>query len=80
MQQAALFRRERQVGDGCEIIAVIVVLLFVFCLRKSARSAGDFGVSIEYSCLFIFPQMAQITQTNTAKLYYFAEKDRLFEV
>ena len=45
MQQAALFRRERQVGDGCEIIAVIVVLLFVFCLRKSARSAGDIGVS-----------------------------------
>ena len=44
MQQAALFRRERQVGDGCEIIAVIVVLLFVFCLRKSARSAGDFWV------------------------------------
>ena len=39
---AALFRRERQIGDGCEIIAVIVVLLFVFCLRKSARSAGDF--------------------------------------
>ena len=34
MQQAALFRRERQVGDGCEIIAVIVVLLFVFCLRN----------------------------------------------
>ncbi len=28
----------------------------------------------------ILPQMAQITQTNTAKLYYFAEKDRLFEV
>ena len=51
MQQAALFRRERQVGDGCEIIAVIVVLLFVFCLRKSARSAGDFGVSIEVSCV-----------------------------
>ena len=39
---AVLFRRERQIGDGCEIIAVIVVLLFVFCLRKSARSAGDF--------------------------------------
>ena len=44
MQQAALFRRERQVGDGCEIIAVIVVLPFVFCLRKSAKSAGDIGV------------------------------------
>ncbi len=41
-------------------------LIHVFCLRKSARSAGDIGVSIEYSCLFIFPQMAQITQRNTA--------------
>ena len=48
MQQAALFRRERQIGDGCEIIAVIVVLLFVFCLRKSARSAGDIGGSSVY--------------------------------
>ena len=28
IQQVVLFRRERQVGDGCEIIAVIVVLLF----------------------------------------------------
>ena len=72
MQQAALSRRERQVGDGCEIIAVIVVLLFVFCLRKSARSAGDLGVSIEYSCVIILPQIAQrnaasciITQRKT---------------
>ena len=32
---------------------------------------------LEYSCVVILPQMAQITQTNTAKLYYFAEKDRL---
>ena len=48
MQQAALSRRERQVGDGCEIIEVIVVLLFVFCLRKSAKSAGDFWVSLVY--------------------------------
>ena len=31
---------------------------------------------LEYSCVVILPQMAQITQTNTAKLYYFAEKDR----
>ena len=53
---------------------------FGVCLRKSARSAGDFGVSIEYSYVFIFPQIAQITQTNTAELYYSAEKDRLFEV
>ena len=28
----------------------------------------------------ILPQITQITQTNTAELYYFAEKDRLFEV
>ena len=28
----------------------------------------------------ILPQIAQITQTNTAKLYYIAEKDWLFEV
>ena len=74
---AVLFRRERQIGDGCEIIAVIVVLLFVFCLRKSARSARDIGVSIEYSCLSILSQIALITQRNTAWLYYFAEKDRL---
>ena len=28
----------------------------------------------------ILPQIAQMTQMNTAELYYFAEKDRLFEV
>ena len=33
MQQAALFRRERQLG---------VNVVFVVCLRKSAKSAGDF--------------------------------------
>ncbi len=41
-------------------------LSHVFCLRKSARSVGDFGVSIEYSCVFIFPQIAQRTQRNAA--------------
>ena len=41
-------------------------LIHVFCLRKSARSAGDFGVSIEYSCVIILPQIAQMTQTNAA--------------
>ena len=41
MQQAALYRRERQ-------IVVNVVLLFVVCLRESARSAGDIGVSFVY--------------------------------
>ena len=28
----------------------------------------------------ILPQIAQMTQRNTAELYYPAEKDRLFEV
>ena len=35
---------------------------------------------IEYSYVDILPQITQITQRNTAWLYYFAEKDRLFEV
>ena len=39
---------------------------FGVCLRKSARSAGDFGVSIEYSYVFILPQITQITQRNAA--------------
>ena len=39
MQQAALLRRERQVGE------VKAVLLFVVRLRKSAGSAGESAVS-----------------------------------
>ena len=34
---------------------------FGVCLRKSA---GDIGVSIEYSYVNILPQITQITQTN----------------
>ena len=67
---------------------------FGVCLRKSARSAGDIGVRLCKSrrdiedklvihgvllCV-ILPQITLITQTNTAWLYYFAEKDRLLEV
>ena len=52
-------------------------LSHVFCLRKSARSAGDLLFPLckllEYSCVDILPQITQITQTNTAELYYFAE-------
>ena len=40
------------------------------CLRKSAKSAGDIGVSlcryIEYSHVNILPQIAQMTQRNAA--------------
>ena len=32
---------------------------------------------IEYSYVDILPQITQMTQTNAAKLHYFAEKDRL---
>ena len=31
---------------------------------------------IEYSRVDILPQITQMTQTNAAKLHYFAEKDR----
>ena len=56
--KAALFRRERQVGE------VKAVLWFVVRLRKSARSAGDFlGFLvcrlIEYSHVNILPQITQ---------------------
>ena len=73
MQQAALSRRERQVGVG----VVLRFCCFGVCQRKSARSAGDLLFSLckllEYSCVDILPQITQITQTNTAELYYFAE-------
>ena len=79
MQQAALYRRERQFD--------VVVRLMWFCglvcvnLRDLRETLGFSLCGLfEYSCVFILPQIAQITQTNTAKLYYFAEKDRLFEV
>ena len=42
---------------------------FEVCLRKSARSARDIVVSLwllEYSCVIILPQIAQITQRNAA--------------
>jgi hypothetical protein len=44
MQQAALFRRERQVVVSV-VIVVIVALGFGVCLRKSAGSARDIGGS-----------------------------------
>ena len=63
MQQAALFRRERQIG-------IRVVLRFCCLSAQSARSAGDLLFSfcklLEYSCVFILPQITQITQRNTA--------------
>ena len=47
MQQAALFRRERQVVVSVVIVVIVVIVALGFgvCLRKSARSAGDIGGS-----------------------------------
>ena len=55
--------------------------LLLFRLRHLRETLG-FRLCglLEYSCVNILPQIALITQRNTAWLYYFAEKDRLFEV
>ena len=45
MQQAALFRRERQIGL---VVSFMWFCCFVVRLRKSARSAGDTWVSSVY--------------------------------
>ena len=47
MQQAALFRRERQVVVSVVIVVIVVIVALGFgvCLRKSAGSARDIGVS-----------------------------------
>ena len=52
---------------------------FVCVNLRDLRETLGFSLCelLEYSYVFILPQMAQITQTNTAELYYFAEKDRL---
>ena len=67
---------------GClRLKQLLLFCCFGFRLRKSARSAGDFVVHlcglIEYAYVNILPQITQITQTNAAKLHYFAEKDSL---
>ena len=47
MQQAALFRRERQVVVSVVIVVIVVIVALGFgvCLRKSAGSARDIGGS-----------------------------------
>ena len=39
------FAEKDSLFEVVAVVAVVAVLLFGFCLRKSARSAGDFGVS-----------------------------------
>ena len=87
IQQAVLFRRERQV-DVCIVLELVSfwVLLFWVLSASSARSAGDIlwfhlcNTDWVRLCVCL-PQITRITQRrNAAKLYYFAEKDRLMFV
>ena len=57
MQQAALFRRERQ---------VVVSVFWSLSVIISERHFGGLYRLIEYSCVVILPQIAQITQRNAA--------------
>src|SRR5574344_1924803 len=57
MQQAALFRRERQVG---------VSVFWSLSVIISERHFGGLYRLIEYSCVNILPQITQITQRNAA--------------
>ena len=71
MQQAALYRRERQLGE------VNVVLWFVCVNLRDLRETLGFLCADSLSTLAcILPQITQITQRNAAELHYFAEKDR----
>ena len=70
---------------GClRLMLLLLFCCFGFCLRKSARSAGDFwgficAILIEYSCVYSPADYADDAD-ECNKLHYFAEKDRLFEV
>ena len=58
--------------------------MFGVCLRKSARSAGDTGVSIEQYNLSTLACYSPADYADDAeecsRLHYHAEKDNLFEV
>ena len=65
------------------LVRVMLFCGFVVCLRESAKSAGDIGVSslqlFEYSCVYSPADSADYAE-ECSKLHYHAEKDRLFEV
>ena len=52
---------------------------FVCVNQRDLRETLGFSLCklLEYSYVVILPQITQITQRNTAWLYYYAEKDRL---
>ena len=76
MQQAALFRRERQVGE------VNVVWWFVCVNQRDLREILWFLVCrlIEYSHVNILPQIAQITQRGMQQAALFRRERQVGEV
>ena len=80
MQQGCIISQRKTDRVGCEIIAVLLFCCFGFCLRKSARSAGDTGVSYEQYRLSPLACYSPADNADHAdecsKLHYFAEKDR----
>ena len=76
MQQAALLRRERQIG---EVNVVLWVLGFVCDNLRDQRETLGFmcAILIEYSYVNILSQIAQIAQRECSRLHHFAEKDSL---
>ena len=69
MQQAALSRRERQVGVRVvNVVSSFWVLGFVCVICEISGRHWGFvcAIYLEYSYVNILPQMAQITQRNAA--------------
>ena len=79
MQQAALSRRERQIGVS--LVWGIVVLLFICDYLRDLREILWFLVCrlIEYACVLFSRRLRRSRREECSKLHYFAEKDRLFE-
>ena len=67
---------------GClRLLQLLLFCCFGFRLRKSARSAGDIGVSFVYIDLVLLREYSPADNADHAeecsKLHYIAEKDRL---
>ena len=80
MQQAALSRRERQIGVS--LVWGIVVLLFI-CdyLRDLREILGDLLCGlIEYSYVNILPQITQITQRGMQQAALYRRERQIGEV
>ena len=77
MQQAALFRRERQIGVS--LAWGIVVLLFICDYLRDLREILWFLVCrlIEYACVLFSRRSRRGRREECSRLHYCADKDRL---